>query len=85
MKRLGDSGLDPRGVHTYLSTQGRTAAAARPADWKANYYLGLIYWGLRREQDAMKMFAACGDRPDYAPAYISRAFLEKRRPVFAGK
>ena len=53
------------------------AAAALPDDWKANYYLGLIYWGLRREQDAMKMFALCGDRPDYAPAYISRAFLKK--------
>jgi len=23
------------------------------------------------------MFEACGDRPDYAPAYISRAFLER--------
>src|ERR1019366_1206227 len=53
------------------------AAAARPGDWKASYYLGLIYWGLRREDDAMKMFEACGNRPDYAPAYISRAFLEK--------
>jgi tetratricopeptide (TPR) repeat protein len=53
------------------------AAAARPGDWKATYYLGLIYWGLRREEDAMKMFEASGDRPDYAPAYISRAFLER--------
>lgn len=53
------------------------AAAARPEDWKATYYLGLIYWGLRREDDAVKMFETCGDRPDYAPAYISRAFLEK--------
>ncbi|MGO9967871.1 MAG: DUF5107 domain-containing protein [Bryobacteraceae bacterium] len=53
------------------------AAAARPGDWKATYYLGLIYWGLRRGEDAMKMFEACGDRPDYAPAYISRAFLER--------
>jgi tetratricopeptide (TPR) repeat protein len=53
------------------------AAAARPEDWKATYYLGLLYWGLRREDDAVKMFEACGDRPDYAPAYVSRAFLEK--------
>ena len=53
------------------------AATARPGDWKATYYLGLIYWGLRRPEDAMKMFEACGDRPDYAPAYISRAFLER--------
>jgi tetratricopeptide (TPR) repeat protein len=53
------------------------AAATRPNDWKPNYYLGLIYWGLRRNEDARKMFDSLGDRPDYAPAYISRAFLER--------
>ena len=53
------------------------AAAARPADWKPGYYLGLIYWGLRRADDARKMFDNTGDRPDYAPAYITRAFLER--------
>jgi len=53
------------------------ASAARPGDWKAPYYLGLVYWGLRRPEDAMKMFEAAGDRPDYAPAYLSRAFLER--------
>ena len=52
------------------------AAAARPNDWKPKYYLGLIYWGMQRNEDARKMFQECGDRPDYAPAYISRAFLE---------
>jgi tetratricopeptide (TPR) repeat protein len=53
------------------------AAAARPGDWRPPYYLGLIYWGMQRGADAGKMFEACADRPDYAPAYISRAFLEK--------
>jgi tetratricopeptide (TPR) repeat protein len=53
------------------------ATAARPADWKGAYYLGLIYWGLRRDDDARKMFDNVGDRPDYAPAYVTRAFLEK--------
>ncbi len=53
------------------------AAAARPGDWKPAYYLGLIYWGLQRGDDAKKVFESWGDRPDYAPAYISRAFLEK--------
>jgi tetratricopeptide (TPR) repeat protein len=53
------------------------AAAARLGDWKPAYYLGLIYWGLRRSEDARKMFDSAGDRPDYAPAYISRAFLER--------
>ena len=52
-------------------------AAVRPDDWKPAYYLGLIYWGLQRGEDAGKMFEAVGDRADYAPAYISRAFLEK--------
>ncbi len=53
------------------------AAAARPSDWKPGYYLGLIYWGLRRNLDTQKLFDGLGDRPDYAPAYISRAFLER--------
>ena len=53
------------------------AAAVRPTDWKPTYYLGLIYWGLRRDDDARKMFDNTGDRPDYAAAYVTRAFLEK--------
>ncbi|NWG14142.1 MAG: tetratricopeptide repeat protein [Acidobacteria bacterium] len=48
-----------------------------PGDWKAKYYLGLIYWGLRRQEDALKALADCGDRPDFAPAYICRAWLER--------
>ena len=32
---------------------------------------------MQRNQDALKMLDECGDQPDYAPAYISRAFLER--------
>ena len=53
------------------------AAAVRPGDWKPPYYLGLIYWGMQRNDDARKMFEACGSRPDFAPAYVTRAFLEE--------
>jgi tetratricopeptide (TPR) repeat protein len=53
------------------------AASSRANDWKPRYYLGLIYWGLRRNADARKLFDGLGDTPDYAPAYITRAFLEK--------
>jgi tetratricopeptide (TPR) repeat protein len=53
------------------------AATALPGDWKAKYYLGLVYWGLRRTEDALRTFNECGDRPDYAPFYISRAYLER--------
>lgn len=54
------------------------AARERPGDWKAKYYLGLVYWGLGRSSDAHRELEACGDRPDYAPVYISRANLERR-------
>lgn len=53
------------------------AAQTNPADWKAKYYLGLVYWGLRRPSDARSQFEACGNTPDYAPLYISRAYLTR--------
>ena len=53
------------------------ADQALSENWKAKYYLGLIDWGLHREQDALKVFASAGDRPDYAAFYASRAFLEQ--------
>jgi tetratricopeptide (TPR) repeat protein len=52
-------------------------AATQSNDWKPSYYLGLIYWGMQRTADARKQFDAVGNHPDYAPAYITRAFLEK--------
>jgi tetratricopeptide (TPR) repeat protein len=53
------------------------AATVQPNDWKPKYYLGLIYWGMQRNEDALQMWSECGDQPDYAPAYISRAILER--------
>ncbi len=53
------------------------AAQALPSDWKAKYYQGLVYWGLRRTDDALRLFNEFGEQPDYAPAYICRAWLEK--------
>jgi Tfp pilus assembly protein PilF len=51
--------------------------ADQPGAWKAKYYLGLIEWGLHREQDALKTLASAGDQPDYAAFYTSRAYLEQ--------
>ncbi len=51
------------------------ANQALPASWKAKYYLGLIDWGLRRDDDARKILASAGNLPDYAAFYASRAFL----------
>ena len=53
------------------------AIDTQPDDWKARYYLGLIYWGKRRYEEASTLFDACGQQPDYAPFYIARSFLNK--------
>jgi len=53
------------------------AAKEQPDNWKPKYYLGLIYWGMQRDVDALEMWTECGEQPDYAPAYISRAILEE--------
>jgi len=43
--------------------------------WKFKYYLGLNYWGISRDQDALNICQSLGNTPDYAPFYSSRAFL----------
>jgi tetratricopeptide (TPR) repeat protein len=52
------------------------AVAARPQDWKPKYYLGLIYWGKGRDDEALDLLDMCGS-PDFAPFYIARAALER--------
>ena len=51
------------------------ADQALPDNWKAKYYLGLIEWGLHRDEDARRLLDAAGDKPDRAAFYTSRAFL----------
>jgi len=53
------------------------AKRAYPEDWKAAYYLGLILWGKTRDNEALQEMAALGDKPDFAPFYVTRGYLEK--------
>ncbi len=74
------SALSPRLVFPFRTEAipvFQWAAAERPDDWKPAYYLGLVYWGLVRNADAQQMFDRLGEHPDYAPAYVTRAFLER--------
>ncbi|HEX7572276.1 MAG TPA: DUF5107 domain-containing protein [Bacteroidota bacterium] len=48
--------------------------------WKNRYYLALLSWSLGRPGEAMKWMEMCGDVPDYAPFYITRASLRKDDP-----
>jgi Tfp pilus assembly protein PilF len=50
--------------------------SARPGDWKPKYYLGLIFWGKGRIDEARDLFDRCGNA-DFSPFFIARAYLEK--------
>ena len=43
--------------------------------WETRYWLGLNYWGKGRKLAAELLFAACGQQPDHAPFYATRAEL----------
>ncbi len=46
--------------------------------WKSLYYLALIYWGVGREFDALRLMQECGTVPDYGPFYLARAELRRK-------
>lgn len=53
-------------------------AVSKNDSWKFKYYVGLNMWGIQREDDARKLFAACKQEPDFATFYLSKADLEKQ-------
>ena len=53
-------------------------AVLKNDNWKFKYYLGLNMWGIQREEDAGKLFAACKQEPDFASFYLTRAMLGKQ-------
>ncbi len=50
-------------------------AGQKNPDWKWKYYEALIYWQCNRDEEAMKLFTACGDEPDFVPFYLAKAEL----------
>ncbi|MFC2098888.1 DUF5107 domain-containing protein, partial [Bacteroidota bacterium] len=52
-----------------------TWALSKNKNWKFKYYLALNYAAINRDAAAMKLFEACGQEPDYAPFYLTRAAL----------
>ena len=52
-------------------------AANKGDNWKTKYYLGLLYWGKGRTEEAMNLFKGCGSVPDFAPFYVTRGYLFK--------
>ena len=48
--------------------------------WKNRYYLALLCWSLGRSAEARKWSDMCGDVPDFAPLFITRASLRNDDP-----
>ncbi|HAZ02860.1 MAG: hypothetical protein A2W90_17105 [Bacteroidetes bacterium GWF2_42_66] len=52
-------------------------ALSKNSHWKFKYYLALNYAAIQRDEDAIRLFQSCGQEPDYAPFYLTRAALLK--------
>jgi hypothetical protein len=48
--------------------------------WKNKYYIALLVWSLGKPDEARKWLDMCGDIPDYAPFYLTRASLRNNDP-----
>jgi len=48
--------------------------------WKITYYLALLSWSLGRREQATGCFDRCGDVPDFAAFYLTRASFRKEDP-----
>ena len=46
---------------------------AQQDDWFLKYQLALIYKDRNRKEECISLLASCGDKPDFAPFYASRA------------
>lgn len=51
-------------------------AESQSANWKINYYQGLIYWTNQQKDKALQEMNLC-DNAGYAPLYLSRAQLKE--------
>ncbi len=52
-----------------------TWALSKNTNWKFKYYLAINYAAIQRDEDAMRLFQSCGQEPDYAPFYLTRAAM----------
>ena len=59
------------------------AAVINQSDWKAKYYLGLIYWAKGRIDEAKELLNLCAknSEPGYAPYYIIQGYLNNKEAV----
>jgi tetratricopeptide (TPR) repeat protein len=60
-------------------------ADQKRSSWKTRYYLALLQQHLGRPDEARRLLTACGNEPDYAPFYLSRALLTDKTNAAAAE
>jgi Flp pilus assembly protein TadD len=58
-------------------------AVSQNDNWRFKSFLALNYYALQRDSEALDMFSACGDQPDYAAFYLTRSKLLKDQSKIA--
>ncbi|MCS3736646.1 DUF5107 domain-containing protein [Mucilaginibacter dorajii] len=51
-------------------------AVQQSNSWKPKYFLALLYKDRNRIEESKKLFAQCGNEPDFAPFYAARAAMQ---------
>ena len=59
-------------------------AAAQSDHWGWRHLLGLNLWVLDRKEEARDILTPLRDRPDYGPAYVARAHLDREVGRYPG-
>jgi tetratricopeptide (TPR) repeat protein len=81
---LNNEKVDCSGINPEFSFPFRSETAfvleqllAGQHDWMLKYQLALIYHDRNRLEECRLLFSSCGDLPDFAPFYVSRAEVFK--------
>jgi hypothetical protein len=78
-KPVSLSGINPDFIFPFRSETGviLEQLIKNQDDWLMKYHLALIYKDRNRTDDCIKLLTSCGDTPDYAPFYATRAEILK--------
>jgi hypothetical protein len=78
LKEAADAPADFVFPYRVESISALTWAVSKNPVWKFRYYLALNYGAIQRDAECNKLYAECGNEPDFIPFYLSRAAMVDR-------
>lgn len=76
LKEAGESSLEFMFPFRAETSEALAWAASMEKSWSTQYLLALNLWAMGNVEQARGLLDACGDKPDYAPFYLTRALLD---------